>query len=62
MSDKLNDFEIEVLRMLNGEKEIQWGAWVGACLEYLSDGGYCTRSPNYEILPRGKQYLAGLVP
>jgi hypothetical protein len=49
--------EIEVLRMLNGEREGEWGAWVGACLEFLEDAGLCTRGPNYQITDKGREAL-----
>jgi len=52
--------EVEVLRMLNGEVDFPWGAWVGACLEFLSGSGYCTRGPNYQITDKGKDYLKTL--
>lgn len=50
--------EVEVLRMLNGDSNGEWGAWVAACLEWLSGHGYCTDSPNYQITDKGKQFLA----
>lgn len=55
--DALNSHEIEVLQMLNGQRKVEWGAWVGACLEYLSGNGYCTHGPKYEITDLGRQAL-----
>lgn len=57
MSQTLTTHEIEVLRMLNGEREGEWGAMVGACLEFLSGGGYCTRRPHYKITDKGREAL-----
>ena len=55
---ELTSHELEVLKMLNGELEVVWGAWVAACLEVLVGYGYSTRSPNYQITQLGKDYLA----
>jgi hypothetical protein len=55
---KLTTHEIEVLKMLAGEREGEWGAWVGACLEFLSGSGLCTRGPNYQITAAGREALA----
>lgn len=55
---ELTTHEIEVLKMLNGEKEVVWGAWVAACLESLVGFGHSTSSPNYNITQLGKDYLA----
>lgn len=49
--------EYEVLEMLNGDRKGEWGAWVGACLEFLSGAGLCTRGPQYQITDAGKQAL-----
>lgn len=51
---KLNHYEVEVLEMLAGKREGTWGAWVSACLEFLSSNGYCTRGPNYQITDKGR--------
>lgn len=50
--------EREVLEMLAGERPGEWGAWVGACLEALHGGGYCTGGPNYQITDSGRAALA----
>lgn len=43
MAGKLNSHEREVLEMVAGTREwVRWGAWVGACLEYLKGNGYIT--------------------
>ena len=55
---KLNSHEIEVLEMLAGTRPGEWGAWVSACLEALSDDGLCTRGPDYQITPEGRAALA----
>ena len=49
--------EIEVLEMLAGRREGEWGAWVGACLEFLQEDGLCTRGPNYKITQKGLEAL-----
>lgn len=53
----LNSFEKEVLEMLAGMREGQWGAWVGAVLGTLSGRGLCTRGPNYQITDAGRAAL-----
>jgi hypothetical protein len=55
---ELNSHEIEVLEMLSGQRKPEWGAWVGACLEFLSGHGLCTGGPNYQITDEGKRTLA----
>jgi len=50
--------EIEVLKMLNGDRPGEWGAWVGACLEFLQGAGLCTRGPEYKITDAGRRVLA----
>lgn len=57
---ELTSDDIEVLRILNGERQGEWGAWVGACLEFLSDRGLCTGGPNYQITEEGKRALASI--
>jgi hypothetical protein len=54
----LTTHEVEVLRAINGESSIEWGARVGACLEYLSGNGYATKDGI--ITSRGKEYLSKL--
>lgn len=56
----LNEYEIEVLEMLAGKREGEWGAWVGACLESLEDFGLCTSGPNYQITEAGREIVAAL--
>jgi hypothetical protein len=53
----LTPHEYEVLEMMNGERPGEWGAWVGACLEFLQEGGYCTRGPSYQITDKGRVAL-----
>lgn len=58
----LIDHEIEVLEMVAGERPwAPWGAWLGACLEFLRDSGYIT---NYigstpELTEAGRRALEG---
>lgn len=54
----LSSHEIKVLEMLDGRREAEWGAWVGACLEFLAGDGLCTRGPNYQITDSGRLALA----
>jgi hypothetical protein len=53
-----NSHEIEVLKMLDGEREGEWGAWVGACLDCLEEAGMCTNGPRYLITEKGRVALA----
>lgn len=53
----LNSFEVEVLEMLAGKRDGQWGAWVGAVLGTLSGRGLCSRGPNYQITDSGRAAL-----
>lgn len=53
--DKLTDSELQILREINGDlPPSPWGAWVGACYEALTGGGYITREG---ITVRGTQAL-----
>jgi len=54
----LIDKEIEVLKMLAGEREPEWGAAVSVCLESLAGAGYCTNGPAYMITEAGTAALA----
>ena len=56
------EHEIEVLKMMAGTRKGEWGAWVGACLEFLAAGGYCTNGPNYQLTDKGRAFLAKLEP
>lgn len=56
--NKLTPHEVEVLEMLDGTRAGEWGAWVGACLEFLQGFGYCTRGPHYKITEAGRKALA----
>lgn len=50
--------EIEVLRMANGERDWERGAWVNACVEFLQEGEFLTRRA--EITQKGKDFLNSL--
>lgn len=62
---KLCDFELDVLRMLNGTgPAIPWGAALGAALECLGGSGFIqstynedTRTLHYSITDRGRAAL-----
>lgn len=53
----LTSHDYEVLEMLAGEREGQWGAWVSECLEFLSGRGLCTNGPHYTITEAGREAL-----
>lgn len=55
MSAKLIDYEIDLLRSLNGEDVpgLRWGAAMGECIENLYGGGYVTR----RMTGRGLEYV-----
>lgn len=57
---KLNQYEIELLEMLNGGPELPWGAAMSEALEYLAGRGLCTRGPDYRITTQGKMVLAAI--
>lgn len=59
-TSSLTEHEIKVLKMMTGERPGEWGAWVGACLEYLADAGLCTRGPKYQITDAGRIALADI--
>lgn len=52
---QLTDSERQVLQMLAGERQGEWGAWVSACLEALRDYGLCTSGPNYQLTEAGRR-------
>lgn len=61
MSTQLVQFEIDLLRHLNGEEVpgLAWGAAMGAGIEYLHESGYVTRKRAarglvYEINDKGR--------
>lgn len=53
----LTVFDIEVLRVLNGEDlpGWSWGAAMSSCCEFLKNKGYAKGL--YEITPQGKELL-----
>ena len=53
----LTEHEIRALEMLAGERPGEWGAWVSACLEFLTGAGLCTRGPKYQITDAGRAAL-----
>lgn len=60
MSFTPNQFEIEVLRILNGEDVPgwTWGAAMAVCCTTLKAMGYARGM--YEITQKGREYLARL--
>ncbi len=64
MSEKLSDYEIKILRYLNGDDmpDLAWGAAMGAAVEFLAGGGLVTRGPNYFITEKGKAFIASISP
>jgi len=64
MSETLFEYEIKILRYLNGEAapDLLWGAAMGAAVEFLLEGGYVTltRTPGvvmYSITDKGRAAL-----
>lgn len=55
MDRDLNEYEIDVLRMLAGEIDGDWGAWVSECLESLVAKGLA--APGYRITEAGRAAL-----
>ena len=62
MAETLLDFEVDVLRVANGEevKGFAWGAAVSEALGALKARGLVTPPPNYRATQAGKDYLASL--
>jgi len=58
----MSDYEIKILRYLNGEEmpDLSWGAAMGAAVEFLAGDGLVTQGPNYFITDKGKAFLASL--
>ena len=58
--DALNKYDVEVLRILNGEDipGWRWSAAMTVCCEFLKSCGYAKGS--YEITDRGKAALENL--
>lgn len=54
----LSDDELAVLRSLAGETPpIPWGAWVGACIDFLQEDGYVARGHVLKPTERGLSIL-----
>lgn len=49
------------MEMLAGTRPPEWGAWVAACLEFLSGAGYVTHSPEYGLTEKGREFLKNRV-
>lgn len=56
LASRLVDFDWKVLEMLDGRRELPWGAAVGECLEHLSGLGLATKMP-YAITETGRAVL-----
>lgn len=56
---KLNEHEVEVLKMVHGVLPWERGAWVNACYEFLQDEGHIQRY-RQELTEKGKKYLEDL--
>lgn len=66
MSAGLTDYELDLLRCLNGEDVpgLRWGAAMSVSVEYLYHRGYATRKISsrgieYVITEKGKAALTG---
>lgn len=59
---QLCPIEIDTLRAAAGEDVpgFQWGAAVGASLEYLAGAGLVTRGPRFVATQKGRDLLGGL--
>jgi hypothetical protein len=55
-----NEYEIRVLKALNGDTQEKWGAWFGACVEFLQGGGFVTRGQDWKLTQKGKDFLRDL--
>lgn len=56
--NKLTDFDMQVLRMLNGDIELPWGAAVSVALEWLSGQGLASDRLPYRITEAGRTLLS----
>jgi hypothetical protein len=58
----VSKYEIKLLKDLNGERQegLQWGAAMGAALEFLKEEGYVTRGAITKITEKGKKFLNGI--
>lgn len=59
MDNDLSSFEVRVLKMIAGEIEWEpWGAWIGACIEFLQDSGYVSGGiGNLHLTQKGQEWL-----
>lgn len=55
---RLTQYEIDVLRMMDGGPDLPWGAAMSVALEFLSGRGLCTRGPSYQITEAGRRALS----
>lgn len=57
-NDKLTDFELKILREVDGrEPASPWGAAVGHALSVLAGGGYITRKFGGKLTDKGRKAL-----
>lgn len=49
------DIEVDVLEMFAGYREMKTGSWVNACVEFLQEGGFMTRSG--KVTEKGREVL-----
>ena len=57
LGSNISSYEIQVLRMLNGDIPWESGAWVNACFEFLGNEGLCSRTVPYVITTKGIAWL-----
>lgn len=56
MGERMTDFELTVLREIEGESPISpWGAAVGEAVDFLHENGYIARG---KLTSKGIDYLA----
>lgn len=53
-----NEYEIKILKMMNGDIPWESGSWVNACFEFLQEMGLSTRAGT--ITEKGKKFLDGI--
>lgn len=53
----LTENEVRAMEVLAGDREEPWGAWLGACIEFLQEAGLVTRGANWELTPMGQLWM-----
>ena len=65
MTSSLNEYEVRILKAVAGQEPWpEWGAWVGAALEFLQDDGLVTRGQTLampQLTDKGREVIKGLL-